>query len=222
MRRLPAGAARLATPSGRRPGDRSGIQFGLLHDVEDVEHMAAAERVGGRRASVNRHQVGLLRPRHTERRQVAVAPAAAPSATARPAARVVVIRRRCGGRFGDRRRPGVKMGLGGHLLERQIRSGGTTRGNPTGGGKTPGRGLAVRGAAVILAATPPAAATAAATAFGLAAFLGIFDGAGGHRGVGVLIGLGTASSSSSAIDRFRTTASAIGGMHHAPSAARPA
>ena len=46
MRRLPARAAAGTTPASGRPARRRGVQFGLLHHVEYVEQVAAAEWIG--------------------------------------------------------------------------------------------------------------------------------------------------------------------------------
>jgi len=81
MRGLPSGTATLLMPARGRPVRRGGIQFGLLHDVEDIEDVATAEWIRWCRARIGRHQVWLFGARRCQRRYVAI-PA---STTATPA-----------------------------------------------------------------------------------------------------------------------------------------
>jgi hypothetical protein len=139
----------------------------LLHHIEDVEDMAASEWVGGRRAGIRWHQVGLLGTRYAERRQIAVASSPAASPAAGPAARGVVI---SGGRFSDR-----------HGLRGFHRGGGFGRGLRCGhGAPRPD---------VVFPATAPATPAPAAAAFGFPALLGVFAGSRGGGPV-IVIGVG--------------------------------
>jgi hypothetical protein len=103
MRRLPTGPAARTTPSGWRPARLGCVQFGLLHHVEDVEDVTTAERIRRRRARVNRNEVGLLGARHTQWRQIAVAPPATAATTGPAASRLVIATARA--------RPGNRLAL---------------------------------------------------------------------------------------------------------------
>ena len=178
MRRLPTGATASGTPTGWWPARLGSVQFGLLHHVENVEDMAAAERIGRCRAGVDRNEVGLLGARHTQWRQIAVTPAATASAAGPAASGLVIAASRSGDpatgsavRFGDRL----------HRLEpgsQRVRT------------SAPARDAIVRQPGLILAATAPPTA-APTTAFGFPALFGVFavpDGRLGIRFVGLGVG----------------------------------
>ncbi len=97
MRRLPARPVALTSPALGGPVRRGGVQFGLLHDVEDIEHMAAAERIGGRGTGIGGHRSGCsapARPRATTRHRLGRDGVHAWTAGARPFHPASPVRRR--------------------------------------------------------------------------------------------------------------------------------
>ncbi len=80
---------------GRSHPRRGRIRLRLLQHVEDVERLAT-ERIGGCRPDIDRRQIGLLRPRGSDRDAFAVTALTPPAAAAptTPAPTAIIIARR--------------------------------------------------------------------------------------------------------------------------------
>src|ERR1700722_11226563 len=179
MRRVPARTAMPRAAIVARPLRLRGVEFRLLHDIEDIESLTA-ERIGRSGPGIGRDQIRLFGARNGVRRILAIAAAASPAASPRAPAIGVFVRPlpRRGPRRGPgtrpRRRPGPRFRFGFGPLRRRRLSPRVFR---------PSRRC------FVLATTPPPTATATVATFGgFAALLGVLTGDRLVGGIGLRLG----------------------------------